>query len=432
MIGGFNKSGLIELLRKHPDWNEDTLSIIFDVSAKREIEPYDVRAKRNKLLALSIEGMSEERKHKYENSLYLLAGTYAQYLPDGFDAGYLDSLSGVKCSPGQKTSRVINKVCQQFGVTAEAEFNARFAELADTLNPIDISRVASLSVHPCDYLEMSNTSNSWSSCHNLHDGCYRAGTLSYLLDGTSMIFSTVEKDWTPPLYEAPKVTREVFCYSSGILLQSRLYPNFTDIKTAGVYRNLVQAAIALCKDAPNLWTLKTDIGTIEEYVDTCPDSSHYTDYLYADYNPTLSLLKSEDTSGPSITVGEEARCINCYSLLEEDDTLWCCDCEDGYTCAGCGRAISSENAYRVGDNVYCCDCVYYCEQCDEYVLNELTPVYNARGGITYVCEDCYEDCVGECEECGDNYLSQCLTERNGRYLCPTCLEAAEADEAVSA
>lgn len=432
MIGGFNKSGLIELLRKHPNWNEDTLSIIFDVSAKREIEPYDVRSKRNKLLALSTESMSEDCKHKYENSLYLLAGTYAQYLPDDFDVGYLDSLSGVKCTPGQKTSRVINKVCQQFGVTMEAEFNARFAELADTLNPIDIPRVASLSVHPCDYLEMSNTRNSWSSCHNLYDGCYRAGTLSYLLDETSMIFSTVEQDWIPPLYEAPKVTREVFCYASGILLQSRLYPNYMDTKTAGVYRNLVQAAIALCKGAPNFWTLKTDIGTIEEYVDTCPGSSHYTDYIYSDYNPTLSLLKSEDTSGLSITVGKEARCINCYSTVDEDDTLWCFDCEEGYTCASCGCTISGDDVHSVGDNTYCEDCVFYCERCGEYVLEELVPVYNIRGSTIYVCQDCYEDYAGECEECGDSYLSQCLTERDGRYLCPTCLEAVEADEAASA
>lgn len=424
--------GLIELLRKHPHWNEDTLSIIFDVSAKREIEPCDVRAKRNKLLALSTENMPEEHKHEYENSLYLLAGTYAQYLPDDFDVAYLDSLSGVKCSPGQKTSRVINKVCQQFGVTSEADFNARFAELADSLNPIDIPRVASLSVHPCDYLEMSNTRNSWSSCHNLHDGCYRAGTLSYLMDQTSMIFSTVERDWEPPLYEAPKVTREVFCYSGGVLLQSRLYPNYGDIQTAGVYRNLVQAAIALCKDAPNLWALKTDIETVQQYTDTCPGSSHYTDYIYADYNPTISLLKAEDTSGCTVVIGEEARCLSCYSLLEDDDTLWCSECEGVCCCEECGHTVAEDSGHFIDGHFYCEDCVSYCEHCEEYVVGELVRVYNACRRTIYVCSDCYEEYAGECEECGDSYLSQCLTERDGRYLCPTCLEAAEAEEAASA
>lgn len=419
-------------MRKHPDWNEDTLSVIFDVSATREITPYDVRIKRDKLIQLSLESMPEDRKCAYRSSLHLLADTYEQYLPKGFDADYLDSLSGVKCAPGQKTSRVINKVCQQFGVTTNAEYNSRFAELADALNPIDIPRVASLSVHPCDYLEMSNVRNSWSSCHNLDEGCYRAGTLSYLMDQTSMIFSTVEKDWEPPLYEAPKVTREVFCYADGILLQSRLYPDYTNLKTAGVYRNLVQAAIALCVGVPNLWTLKTDIDTVHQYVDTCPGSSHYQDYIYPDYNPTLSLLKSEDTSGHSITVGEEARCINCYSLVDDDGTLWCCDCEGGYTCAECGRTISSENAYHVGENTYCEDCVSYCEQCNEYVRDELIDVYNAHGRTIYMCQSCYDECANVCDECDDSYLSRCLTEHEGRFLCPTCLEAARANEAASA
>lgn len=432
MIGGFNKAGLIELLRKHPSWSEDTLSVIFDVSATRDIIPYDVRIKRNNLIQLSLESLPEDRKHAYENSLHLLAGTYAQYLPVGFDADYLDSLSGVKCAPGQKTSRVINKVCQQFGVTANKEYNSRFAELADALNPIDILRVASLSVHPCDYLEMSNVNNSWSSCHNLDEGCYRAGTLSYLLDKTSMIFSTVERDWIPPLYEVPKVTREVFCYAEGVLLQSRLYPDYTDVRTAGVYRNLVQAAIAQCTGAPNLWTLKTDIDTVRQYVDTCPGSSHYQDYIYPDYNPTLSLLKSVDTSGHSITVGEEARCISCYSLVDDDDTLWCSYCADGCTCAECGRAVSSENACRVGDDIYCEDCVSYCEQCNEYLFEELIVVYSARGSTIYMCQSCYDEYANVCDECDDSYLSRCLTEHEGRFLCPTCLEAARADEVASA
>lgn len=43
-----------------------------------------------------------------------------------------------------------------------------------------------LSVHPLDYLTMSETNEGWHSCHSL-DGSYRGGNLNYMVDSTTIV-----------------------------------------------------------------------------------------------------------------------------------------------------------------------------------------------------------------------------------------------------
>lgn len=107
---------------------------------------------------------------------------------------------------GAKASRIINRLCLKFHldqIEEEAEagepdnrymrtvkpYNALFARLADALNPAHIEKTAVLSIHPCDFLEMSNRDNTWSSCHCLERGSYHGGCQSYMGDAVSMIFS---------------------------------------------------------------------------------------------------------------------------------------------------------------------------------------------------------------------------------------------------
>src|SRR5699024_3889968 len=117
-------------------------------------------------------------------------------------------LGGIECAPGQKASRIVNRLCLKFGldryVVDKEEsspdgtktmrqvqpYNVIFARLADALNPGVEQRVGVLFIHPGDFLEMSNKDNSWHSCHCLEDGGYQAGALSYMGDTVTMIFYT--------------------------------------------------------------------------------------------------------------------------------------------------------------------------------------------------------------------------------------------------
>lgn len=122
---------------------------------------------------------------------------------------------------GQKTSRIIGKLCRSFGVDGHERYNAVFAQLSDSLNPLQMLKTALLSLHPCDFLEMSNKDNTWTSCHNLESGSYQAGTLSYMTDDVSMIFFTVDPEVKDHYYRAPRRSRQMFstrikrCFNQG-------------------------------------------------------------------------------------------------------------------------------------------------------------------------------------------------------------------------
>lgn len=431
MSGVFNKAALLNLLRKHPNWDEHTLSVKFDVSAVRKLDHYIVRDRASALLSAAHDSIESGKYESFHDAISLLSETFEQFLPDWFNAESFYNKYGVEVKRGQKTSRAINRVCRVFGVTGVEAFNARFAELADALNPIDLPRTASLSIHPCDYLEMSNVDNCWSSCHNLDEGCYRAGTLSYLLDNVSMIFSTVDRGYKPPLYEAPKVTREVFCYGDGVLLQSRLYPDHTDKDTISQYRALVQAVIAECEGEPNLWHTTHDVDAFWSKVKTHHGALHYADYTFSNYNPSLSTLDTVDTTNSSICIGEVPKCLLCYRDITESGMLLCDRCYEGYHCEKCGRSISEDEGHYINGDLYCDDCVSYCENCYEYTLETLVSVYDGEGHVTYMCPDCAREHAMVCEACDEFILTGVMTEHEGSWLCPDCLKDAISEEEVA-
>ena len=82
------------------------------------------------------------------------------------------------------------------------------------------------------------------------------------------------------------------------MLQSRLYPtDLEDQKT--LYRGIVQQAIAVCLDKPNLWSIKRGKET-EPYCESAADSNHYPDYEYG--YAVESLLKGETEEPPLDTL----------------------------------------------------------------------------------------------------------------------------------
>ena len=420
-----NKGWLVELLRRHSNWNEEALAVIFEVTQNREIDRYLVDTYKSDLFNIFRElDTTEEERNNFYLSLDLATGTHSKNISNDNIISNIKQYTGVPCSVGQKTSRVINKICQRYDLDKHPEYNSRFARLADSLNPLRIKRKALLSVHPCDYLEMSNRLNSWTSCHCLDDGAYHGGTLSYMNDECSMIFYTVDDDVDGNYYEAPKRSRQVFCFNSGILLQSRLYPNTDDEEARNTYRNIVQLAIADCLVLPNLWTLKREQTEIETRFETYEDSLHYPDYDYECYKSNISILKDAHVGAEDyILIGHTAYCLSCSDIISENNSLYCDTCgESYYTCQQCGARIREDDLNFINDGYYCDDCCSYCEHCQEYTLDDTTPAYDRNGNRVYICSSCRQEDYSYCEDCEEYYYSD-----NGRYLedgfhCDKCLD----------
>ena len=404
------KQGLLQLLRRHPIWNEKELAIVFRVEERREIDRITVDETRAAILELGRRACTDDTVYEnFETALRAATADYAR-IPNEYRLDTIREYGGIKCAPGQKASRIINRLCLKFHldqIEEEAEagepdnrymrtvkpYNALFARLADALNPAHIEKTAVLSIHPCDFLEMSNRDNTWSSCHCLERGSYHGGCQSYMGDAVSMIFFTVSDEYTQDFHTAPRITREIFCYKDNVLLQSRLYPtDLEDQKT--LYRGIVQQAIATCLDKPNLWSIKRGKDT-EPYCESAADSNHYPDYEYG--YAVVSLLKGETDYG-KMTIGSVAHCVCCGGEQKDHRSIRCAECGSMFVCKGCGKTVHGYGRY-IDNHFYCKECSYRCTACGEEFIGMPRIGITRSGEQRGICPACYEQVISVCRNC---------------------------------
>ena len=401
------KAPLIELLRRHPNWNEQALAIVFDYAEGRGIDPDVVDEVCYTLTDLANQIIPAERQSDFKAALTAAVSEYSR-TPSEDNLEVIRARGGIKCATGQKSSRIIGKLCKQFHVDGHTRYNSVFAQLADALNPMQMQKTAVLSVHPCDFLEMSNKDSTWISCHRLSGGGYQAGCLSYMTDGVSMIFFTVDEDVKSDFHKAPRRNRQMFFYGNHMLLQSRLYPDNNNELTEQ-YRCLVQNAIACCLGVPDLWTLKIKRDEIDNCYETVRGSLQYPDYSY---QGNLSVLKDTVPTG-KLQIGRPPLCVCCGDPYNGRGDLKC-KCEEVVVCQDCGETVPRGNARYLDGAFHCSACLHICATCGKITFDTMSPAFDRRGHMVEVCFDCYQTMIAPCASC--SVQSACHTI--GGMLCP--------------
>lgn len=389
------KADLISLLRRHPDWNEAEQAIIFDCNQALSIQPDTVDETAFTLLDIASEILSGEHLEDFRTALRAAVSGYSRTVSEE-NLEILRQRGGIRCTSDQKASRIIGKLCRKFGVDSHNRYNAVFAQLADALNPLIMQETGVLSVHPCDFLEMSSKSNTWMSCHRLNGGGYQAGCLSYMNDSVSMVFYAVDADVHGEYRKAIRRYRQMFFYKDGTLYQSRLYPADTGnaLEVSKLFRHLVQKAISRCLMEPNLWYLKTKRSDLAAHYSTHRGSLHYPDY---DFHGNLSILQGhkKDTVLP---IGAAALCVCCSNELWSNGDIKC-SCKDVVVCRKCGQTVARGQGIYLEDGFYCKTCLHICEACGRPTLGTMYPAYDRRGSLLQICHDCYQQLTASCSSC---------------------------------
>ena len=235
---------------------------------------------------------------------------------------------------GTKTSRAFNKVCTYYGVdklhpetvTVEENgttvekttypYNKVFAEYADMVSTLKRKMQFIISLNPLDYLTMSDGVN-WHSCHNIYDGCYKAGTISYMLDTTSIV-TFVAKEINDDIHKIPKVYRQMYHYKDNLFIQSRLYPQGNDGATNlyDQFRGYVIKEFSSLIGANGEWTYECGTRACTTHINS--RGKHYRDY---NYNANVGIFyptsKEFDIQSLVMTVGHESICVNCGRTFNE-------------------------------------------------------------------------------------------------------------------
>ncbi|MEI6296338.1 MAG: hypothetical protein WCO84_01655 [bacterium] len=405
----YAKSNLRKIFEKHENWNEEAQAVIgfyewlpkidcqkyFRMINNCEFIPTDIKYfLRNISLSPIIENEEHLNYYCRYNNLETKAKSgqkLTRFLTALFSELDLKNAMGTREELNNYTGKI-----KTINV-----YEKWFVELSETFNMKRIKMNCSVSIHPMDFLNMSN-GNSWSSCHNLEDGGWQAGTMSYSLDEYSFIFTVYDNKNGEKSYNCPKFARQIFAYSEGKILQSRFYPAKSE------YRGEYELISDIVKDIINVgegyngsWTRKDN--TVFKMSNK---SLGYNDVYHSENEVMLHVAEFIECNDTINICNQNAYCLHCGNKLEETNSLTCEYCNN-CTCFHCGSEESEENMYyNEGNNeLYCGDCIRYCDDCGELLFEGWNIEY--LDDMTLCC-----NCINnyfECEECN------CIVHVNDLY-----------------
>lgn len=268
-----------------------------------------------------------------------------------------------------------------------------------------------LSIHPFDFLSISDNDRDWDSCHSMYDGDYRIGNLNYMADGVTCIaYYTTEDDNFDRLNDAfgSELAWNSKCWrmlvhlkeenGKMVVLYNKHYPY-----TSAQFLTEVDKIILDCyKDIP-LSELSM-YGEVDKYISYNSDNCcHYSDIDRVNaYIKVRYYSPNPDDFNYSLQIGEPVLCLNCgeHYAVETRDGLcdYCTD--DSVSCDRCGEYCNEEDLIYIEseDNYVCPHCLdnyyFYCGCCDVYYRNEDLEVVNDKN----YCAACAEALKEEREE----------------------------------
>lgn len=237
-----------------------------------------------------------------------------------------------------------------------------------------------LSIHPLDYMSISDNNMNWRSCHAL-DGEYRSGNLSYMIDSSTIVcyvksYSDTQLERFPQglLWNNKKWRVLLHVHDkSNIMYVNRQYPFASDelirtvMGTAPIY-NLGFGRASYYKDRgfrkindleleQNYFVLAGHIADPTKLCAGDTSSLQYNDFIFSpSYTPQFILPDKLMFYGPSsedaiVSIGKRVPCpCGCGNYLEDSDSFICEKCRDQLDgivshCDDCGDEIYEDNGY---------------------------------------------------------------------------------------
>ena len=246
-----------------------------------------------------------------------------------------------------------------------------------------------LSIHPLDYLTISDNASGWGSCMTWMDdpGDYRLGTLE-MMNSKYIVVAYVEgkepMEFGCDLYWNNKRWRQLIVVTPEMILGNKQYPYFNDDLQGTALMWMRELASGKLGHGPYESEALQIVNQTSNVVGKRKIRVSFTfDYMYNDiYDHRMAYIASNfdgdyisyNLSGPAVCTncGEEIGWANGDSDVEPSWTV-CRECSGMWKCNSCGD-------WHYGEP-------YYPEDSD-YPL----------------CGYCYNNDTEECEVCGDRVL----------------------------
>lgn len=282
----------------------------------------------------------------------------------------------IKIQNGAKITRMLGKIAAEYELRYFEKFRIVHSQV---LNQKKLKGTLCLSIHPLDYMTMSDNASGWSSCMSWEEnGCYRQGTVemmnspmvvvAYLRGSEDMAMPGVNEDGKWGCRWVNKKWRQLFIITPELITNVKAYPYRNDYLTYEVLKWLKSLA-----EKANIGEYTKDIiqyGVCSKFI--VKELNNRVCYI----SPATNRMYNDFSSNQFAYIGKsipEGNYLFSYSGKSE-----CMAC--GSTCC----EFDSEGMLA-GD---CCESTYYCECCEGRY-------YNADDFIEvdgmYICPNCYDD-----------------------------------------
>ena len=280
-----------------------------------------------------------------------------------------------------------------------------------------------LSIHPLDYLSMSENNYNWRSCHAL-DGEYKAGNLSYMVDNTTIVayLRSYEDSKLPRFPEdVPWNDKHWRClifvdnaFNPLTILAAKQYPmelpgildtireNLSGIRGSKAWIDWTEDSITSYEGQvlnEPYYSIAGYLIAKSRLVQDKPGSRQFNDLLWSSsaklrYTWRNAFYNTE----PQFAVGGQVKCLKCgIDPITTPDTMMRKDCEVTY-------GNSEEDSYLT------------CEICGDRF-------FRYDGGWTEdsytMCQHCLENRTFVCRSCGCTYSEYALAPEE-ENLCVNC------------
>lgn len=298
---------------------------------------------------------------------------------------------------GCKVSKVLGKLANIFDLPGWEDFRICHSQI---LNQKDLGGELTISIHPLDYMTMSDNTYGWESCMSWEqEGSYRQGTVE-MMNSKSVIIAYLAGNDGLRIgddYWNSKKWRQLFVVDHNIIAGVKDYPYHNEDLGLEVVKWLKElAAERLNWQYENIIPFSFDGKKI--HLDYLPDEKNdfnlnfqnrtmYNDFGCLDYHWMCfsTNIDPEDICGSNssdwcntylpIPYSGFSQCMICGSLtadLENESCLACENCQDRLRCDCCGE-----------------------------VVGEVWTIDGMR-----LCEYCWENRVYECSACGREHYDE--------------------------
>jgi hypothetical protein len=343
-------------------------------------------------------------------------------------AKYPKKKKNLQIQRGCKISKAINTILDYFEEDYPElikEIRAPFEKFRIDYSMIFNDKVIKgnlvISIHPLDYLTMSDNNSNWQSCMSWRaDGCYHVGTVE-MMNSNNVLCCYLESE--RPFYFNDKAGKEnqtedfkwnnkrwrqLVYITKDIIVGGKSYPYANEEITKTLLQTIKELA------AKNLsWNYK--FGP-ELYKDMIHINSLHS------MNKIRSYIHNNDTKKHNIIFDTKGMYND---MLNDNNTnYWCYRNKVKKTkmisysgkapCLCCGKSVLSftdedeyNDRFSNTECVVCEDCrrKFKCRSCGESVLTDkLYTIYNEDGQEIKVCGMCYKNYIKKCPDCGEPFF----------------------------